>query len=104
MNDAPNLHGHYPGGTAQVGGLIVPTEFRHIEDYDYSLMHDYKRNQVEDAIFRTFAARGARIDELRFRLKRLLVTDRRFGSNAKSNKEEGRHYAFYSQKPPGVRN
>ena len=84
-----------------MGGLIVPIDFRHIEDYNYSLMHDYKRNQVEDAIFRTFAARGARIDELRFRLKRLLVTDRRFGSNAKSNKEEDRHYAFYSQKPPG---
>jgi hypothetical protein len=61
----------------------------------------YKRNQVEEAIFRALGARDERVDELRFRLKRLLVTDRRLGSNAKSAEEEDRHYAFYSQKPPG---
>jgi hypothetical protein len=64
-------------------------------------MQQYKRNQVEEAIFQTFGARDARVDELRFRLKRLLVTDRRLGSNAKSDHEEERHYAFYSQKPSG---
>ena len=72
------------------------------EDYNQSSMTRYKRNQVEEAIFRTFSARDARVDELKFRLKRLLVTDRRLGSNAKSDKEEDRHYAFYSQKPPGT--
>jgi hypothetical protein len=61
----------------------------------------YKRNQVEEAIFRTLGARDARVDELKFRLKRLLVTDRRLGTDAKSDEEEDRHYAFYSQKPPG---
>ena len=61
----------------------------------------YKRNQVEEAIFRTLDAQGARVDELKFRLKRLLVTDRRFGTNVKSDEEEDRHFAFFSQKPPG---
>jgi hypothetical protein len=61
----------------------------------------YKRNQVEEAIFRTLGARDARIDELKFRLKRLLVTDRRLGRDADSDEEGDRHYAFYSQDPPG---
>jgi hypothetical protein len=61
----------------------------------------YKRNQVEEAIFRTLGARDARIDELKFRLKRLLVTDRRLGRDANSEEEGDRHYAFYSQEPPG---
>jgi hypothetical protein len=60
-----------------------------------------KRNQVEEAIFRTFGARDERVDELRFRLKRLLVTDRRLGCDANSDEEADRHYAFYSEKPPG---
>ncbi len=59
----------------------------------------YKRNQVEEAIFRTFGARDARIDELKSRLKRLLVTDRRLGGD--SDEQGDRHYAFYSQEPPG---
>jgi hypothetical protein len=61
----------------------------------------YKRNQVEEGIFRTLGARDARVNELRFRLKRLLVTDRRLGANAKSHEDWRRHYAFYSQEPPG---
>jgi hypothetical protein len=61
----------------------------------------YKRNQVEEAIFRTLGARDGRIDELKFRLKRLLVTDRRLGRDADSDEEEDRPYAFYSQEPPG---
>jgi len=64
-------------------------------------MRHYKRNQVEEAIFRTLGARDARVDELKFRLKRLLVTDRRLGRNANSSEEEDRHYAFYSRDPPG---
>jgi hypothetical protein len=61
----------------------------------------YKRNQVEEAIFRTLGARDARCDELKFRLKRLLVTDRRLGRDENSDAEEDRQYAFYSLEPPG---
>jgi hypothetical protein len=64
-------------------------------------MQLYKRNQVEEAIFRTLGARDARVDELKFRLKRLLVTDRRLGRDANSDETGDRHYAFYSREPPG---
>jgi hypothetical protein len=62
---------------------------------------EYKRNQIEEAIFRTFGAREERRNELRFRIKRLLVTDRRLGQDIKSAQEEDRHYAFFGQEPPG---
>jgi hypothetical protein len=62
---------------------------------------EYKRNQVEEAIFRTFGAGEERRNELKFRIKRLLVTDRRLGRNVKSAKDEDQHYAFFGQKPPG---
>ena len=62
---------------------------------------EYKRNQVEEAVFRTFGAREERRNELKFRIKRLLVTDRRLGRNVKSAKEEDQHYAFFGQEPPG---
>jgi hypothetical protein len=61
---------------------------------------EYKRNQVEEAIFRTFGAGEERRKELKFRLKRLLVTDRRLGRNVKSTTED-QHYAFFGQEPPG---
>jgi hypothetical protein len=64
-------------------------------------MARFKRNQVEEAIFRTLGAQGERVDELRFRIKRLLVTDRHSGCDAHSEEEGDRHYAFFSQKPPG---
>jgi hypothetical protein len=64
-------------------------------------MRRFRRNQVEEAIFRTLGAQGERVDELKFRLKRLLVTDRRLGRDANSKEEGDRHYAFYSQDPPG---
>jgi hypothetical protein len=64
-------------------------------------MARFKRNQVEEAIFRTLGAQGERVDELRFRLKRLLVTDRHSGCDAHSEEEGDRNYAFFSQKPPG---
>ena len=68
-------------------------------------MEGYKRNQIEEAILRTLGAQDdARINELRFRLKRLLVTDRRLGNNATSNEKRDRRYAFYSQKPQGSGN
>jgi len=62
----------------------------------------YKRNQIEDAICRTFGAKDdARADELRLRLKRLLVTDRRLVRRKRPNKKAGFRYAFYSQDAPG---
>jgi hypothetical protein len=62
---------------------------------------EYKRNQIEEAIFRTFGAREERRNELKFRMKRLLVTDRRLGRDVKSAKEEDQHYAFFGHEPPG---
>jgi len=59
-------------------------------------MEGYKRNQVEEAIFRTLGAEDARADEVRFRLKRLLVADRQ----AKLDDDEPR-YAFFGEEPPG---
>jgi hypothetical protein len=73
---------------------------RAIEDYN-DISMQFKRNQVEEAIFRTLNARDARVDELRFRLKRLLVTDRRLGRKAKSGAAWERQSAFYSHEPPG---
>lgn len=62
----------------------------------------YKRNQVEEAVFRTLhASDEARVNELKLRLKRLLVTDRHLGIDVKSDEEVDSHYAFYSQKPHG---
>jgi hypothetical protein len=62
---------------------------------------EFKRNQVEAAICQTFDARDERAHELKLRLKRLLVTDRRLGRRLKSNDEADRHFAFYSEEPPG---
>jgi hypothetical protein len=62
---------------------------------------EYKRNQVEEAIFRIFGAHQERRNELKLRIKRLLVTDRRLGREGRSGKEEDRHYAFFDQEPPG---
>jgi hypothetical protein len=63
-------------------------------------MH-YKRNQVEEAIVRTLGAEGARVDQLKLKMKRLLVTDRRLGRGKRSDYKVGRRYAFYSQQPQG---
>jgi hypothetical protein len=62
---------------------------------------EHRRNQIEEAIFRTFGAREKRRNELKFRIKRLLVTDRRLGRNVKSAKKEDQHYAFFGREPPG---
>ena len=61
----------------------------------------YKRNQVEEAIVRTLGAEDARVNELKLKMKRLLVTDRRLGRGKRSDVKAGRRYAFYSQKPQG---
>jgi hypothetical protein len=60
----------------------------------------YKRNQVEEAIVRTLGARDARVNELKLRLKRLLVTDRRLDRDAESD-ESSKSHAFFSEGPPG---
>jgi hypothetical protein len=81
--------------------FIISTLTRpQLKVYSQSSMR-YKLNQVEQAIFRTFGARDARVDELRFRLKRLLVTDRRLGRDVKSGETADHQYASYSQEPPG---
>ena len=61
----------------------------------------YKRNQVEEAIVRTLGAEDARVNELKLKMKRLLVTDRRLGRGNRSDVKVGRRYAFYGQKPQG---
>ena len=61
----------------------------------------YKRNQVEEAVVRTLGARGARVDELKLKMKRLLVTDRRLGRGKRSDDKADHRYAFYSQRPQG---
>jgi hypothetical protein len=65
-------------------------------------MQKYKRNQVQEAIFQTSGAQGARADEIRFRLKRLLATDRGLGCRRQSQDKADRHYAFYGAEPPGT--
>jgi hypothetical protein len=57
----------------------------------------YKRNQVEDAVCRIFGAHDERARELKLRLKRLLVTDRRLVRI----KGAGQRFAFFSQEAPG---
>jgi hypothetical protein len=61
----------------------------------------YKRNQVEEAILRTLGASEARAIELKLRLHRLLVVDRRLGRGKRGKDGAGSRYAFYSQEPPG---
>jgi|SRR5579864_982864 len=67
-------------------------------------MRLYKRNQVEEAIFRTLGAQDDRVKELRFRIKRLLAADRRTGSDASLARVGTRQYAFFDQEPPGSGN
>jgi hypothetical protein len=64
-------------------------------------MKPFKRNQVEGAILRTLAARDARAAELKLRLHRLLVVDRRLGRGKRGRDRAGGRYAFYRQEPPG---
>ena len=61
----------------------------------------FKRNQVEEAILRTLGARDARAAELKLRLHRLLVVDRRLGRGKRTRDGAADRYAFYSQEPPG---
>ncbi len=67
----------------------------------YTSMERFKRNQIEDAILRTLDATDARATELKLRMKRLLVTDRRLGRGKRIPENPRRHYAFYSHEAPG---
>lgn len=61
----------------------------------------FKRNQVEEAIVQTLDPGGEPAGELRFWIKRLLVTDRRLGPRRRSTKAAGGRYAFHSAAPRG---
>ena len=57
---------------------------------------EYKRNQIEEAVFRTFGAREERRNELKFRIKRLLVTDPRLRRNVNQPKKKTRLCVFWA--------
>jgi hypothetical protein len=79
-------------GLPQVAaGTVVGTSrglISRIEDFNILLWRGSSATKSKRAIFRTLGAQGERVDELRFRIKRLLVTDRHSGCDAHS--EEGR--------------
>jgi hypothetical protein len=63
---------------------------------------EFKRNQIEEAISRTFGERSVQpSSKLRTRLKRLLDLDRGLKRTARSNDPERANYAFYSSDAPG---
>ncbi len=62
-------------------------------------MQTYKRNQVEEAVVRTLGVKDARLGDLKAKMKRLLVADRRLGRGKRGGAD--RRYAFYSHKPLG---
>jgi hypothetical protein len=64
-------------------------------------MTDYKRNQLEEAVIRTLGATDARARDLKLKIKRLLLTDRRLGRGTRSDHGANR-YAFYSTRPQGT--
>jgi hypothetical protein len=63
-----------------------------------SMKQAYRLNQVQEAICRTLDAQDSREGELKLRLKRLLVTDRRLGRRQKGGDQR---FAFYSAAAPG---
>ncbi len=63
-----------------------------------------KRNQLEEAIIRTLGASDAQARDLKLRIKRLLLTDRRLGGGKRSDHLNTGRYAFYSGKPQGSGN
>jgi hypothetical protein len=67
-------------------------------------MLQYKRNQLEEAIIRTLGTSEAQARDLKLRIKRLLLTDRRRGRGKRSDRPNTGRYAFYSGKPQGSGN
>jgi hypothetical protein len=64
-------------------------------------MSDYKRNQLEEAVIRTLGATDRRARDLKLKIKRLLLTDRRLGRGRRSDHGANR-YAFYGTRPQGT--
>jgi hypothetical protein len=62
----------------------------------------FRRNQIEEAISRTFRERSVLpSSKVRTRLKRLLDLDRSLKRTARSNDPERANYAFFSSDAPG---
>ena len=62
----------------------------------------FKRNQLEQALSRTFEEPSTKpSSELRTRVKRLLDTDRGLGRNRRSTNPEVANFAFYTDDSPG---
>jgi hypothetical protein len=59
-----------------------------------------KRNQLEEAIIRTLGTSEGQAPDLKLRIKRLLLTDRRLGRGKRSDRRPD-HYAFFGGKPQG---
>ncbi len=64
----------------------------------------YKRNQLEEAIIRTLGTSEAQAPDLKLRIKRLFLTDRRLGHGGRSDRRQPGRYAFYSSQPRGSGN
>jgi hypothetical protein len=63
----------------------------------------YKRNQIEEAIARTFAPNCEKPpSELRTRIKRLLDLDRSIGRKLRSKDAEEANFGFFSEEAPGT--
>jgi hypothetical protein len=63
----------------------------------------YKRNQIEEAIARTFDPNCQEPpSELRTRMKRLLELDRSIGRKRRSKDAEEANFAFFSDEAPGT--
>jgi hypothetical protein len=67
-------------------------------------MNWYKRNQLEDAICETLRASKVQARDLKLRIKRLLLTDRRLARGTRSDRRKSARYAFYSDQPQGSGN
>ena len=65
-------------------------------------MGKYKSNQVREAVFWTLGAQGERAREITLRLRRLYAADRGLGRRPRSHAQAERHYAFFSDAPPGA--
>jgi hypothetical protein len=63
-----------------------------------------KRNQLEEAIIRTLGSGHEQARDLKLRIKRLLLTDRRLGRSKRSDRSNAGRYAFFSGKPEGSGN
>lgn len=63
-----------------------------------------KRNQLEQGIIRTLGASETQAADLKLRIKRLLLTDRRLSRGKRSDHRNAAGYAFFSAQPQGSGN